>query len=266
MNASPPKLTIDGPSRGPVVVLANSLAASRDLWASQVAAWGLRQRVVRFDYAGHGGTSDAGAADSVDAIARALLAALDAQGLGTFRFVGLSLGGLVGLQLAATAPGRVERLVVANSRWYQSDETRAVWPGRIATVRAQGVAAVADATLERWFTPAFRAAAPDAVAAVRAMIGETSAEGYAAAGAAVRDFDGRPLVAAVRCPTLVVGGAHDAAAPPEHLQELAQAIGARRLELPCAHLSNIECADEFNDQLGAFLVAADPTPLRHRSR
>lgn len=261
-----PKLTIDGPSRGPVVVLANSLAATRDMWSSQVAAWGLRQRIVRFDYAGHGGTSDTDAPTTIEGIASRLLAALDAQGIGAFRFVGLSLGGLVGLQLAATVPQRVERLVVANSRWYQTDETRAAWPGRIAAVRAQGTVAVADATLERWFTPACRAAAPEQMAAVRAMILETTAAGYVAAASAVRDFDGRPLLPAVRCPALVVSGTHDAGAPPAHLQELAQAIGARHLEMACAHLSSIERADEFNGEVGAFLVAGDPPPVRRRTR
>ncbi len=262
-----PKLTIDGPSLGPVVVLANSLASTRDLWVSQVAAWSLRQRVVRFDYAGHGGTPDAGAPTSVECIARQLLAALDAQGIGAFRCVGLSLGGLVAMQLAALAPGRVERLVVANSRWFQTEATRAVWPERIASVSAQGVGAIADATLERWFTPGFRQRAPAELTAVRAMILETSAEGYAAAAAAVRDFDGRPLLAALRCPALVVSGAQDAGAPPEHMEELAQATGARHLALdPCAHLSNIERADDFSTEVGAFLVAANPPPERRRTR
>ena len=262
-----PKLTIDGPSLGPVVVLANSLASTRDLWASQVAAWSLRQRVVRFDYAGHGGTPDAGAPTSVEGIARELLAALDAQGIGSFRCVGVSLGGLVGLQLAALAPARVERLVVANSRWVQPEATRAALLERISMVRAQGVGAIADATLERWFTPGFRESAAAEVATVRAMILETSAEGYAAAAAAVRDFDGRPLLASIRCPALVVSGAQDAGAPPEHMTELAQAIGARHLALdPCAHLSNVERADEFSTEVGAFLVAADPPPVRRRTR
>ena len=262
-----PKLTIDGPSRGPAVVLANSMASTRDLWASQVAAWSLRQRVVRFDYAGHGGTPDAGAPTSVEGIARKLLAALDAEGIGSFRCVGVSLGGLVGLQLATLAPERVERLVVANSRWFQPEATRAALLERIAAVRAQGVGAIANATLERWFTPGFRERAPAEVAAVHAMILETSAEGYAAAAAAVRDFDGRPLLASIRCPALVVSGAQDAGAPPEHMAELAQAIGARHLALdPCAHLSNVECADEFSTEVGAFLVAADPPPVRRRTR
>jgi 3-oxoadipate enol-lactonase len=252
--ASALKLSIDGPSRGTAVVLANSLASTRDMWASQVAAWSLRQRIVRYDYAGHGGTPDAGAPDSVDGMAQQLLGALDALGIERFRFVGLSLGGMLGLRLAASAPARVERLVVANARWYQTDATRAPWAERIATVRAKGTAAIAQPTLERWFTAEFRASAPEQVAAVEAMIVATSPEGYAAAATAVRDFDARPWLATVRCPTLVVSGAQDAAAPAEHLQELAQALQARHLALsPCGHLSNIERADEFSTQVGAFL-------------
>ena len=185
-----PKLTIDGPSLGPVVVLANSLASTRDLWVSQVAAWSLRQRVVRFDYAGHGGTPDAGAPTSVECIARQLLAALDAQGIGAFRCVGLSLGGLVAMQLAALAPGRVERLVVANSRWFQTEATRAVWPERIASVSAQGVGAIADATLERWFTPGFRQRAPPPVTPGGAVMQGTSAAGEPPPAAAGRAFGG----------------------------------------------------------------------------
>ena len=250
-----PTLTIEGASELGTIVLANSLAASHAMWRQQVAAWRAAHRIVRFDYAGHGGTSDSGAPASIAGIASALLAALDAAGIQRFAFVGLSLGGLVALRLAAAEPERVERLVIANSRWTQTDATRAPWAERIAAVREHGMRAIADATLERWFTAEFRARAPQAVADVRAMILRTSADGYAAAARAVRDSDARPWLAQIRCPALVVSGDRDAAAPPEHLQELAQALSARHLQLvPCAHLSNIEQADAFTAEVGTFLL------------
>jgi len=108
--------------------------------------------------------------------------------------------------------------------------------------------------IERWFTPAFRAKSPDDVAATQVVLENTTAEGYVANCAAVRDFDARETIATIGVPTLVIAGAHDAATPPEGGRFLAEQIsGAQYAELSAAHLSNIEDHDHFNMEVRSFL-------------
>ncbi len=256
MPAPLPQGILEGPGGAPVLVLANSLASTTAMWVPQMAAWRQRFRVFRYDYAGHGDPGfDGSAPDSMEGLGQALLAALDAHGVDRFAFAGISLGGMLGLYLAATAPERVTRLVAANCRYFPSDPARQQWNDRIAAVRAGGMEAIAGPTLERWLTDDFRARHPEQAAAVRAMVCSTSREGYAHAASAVRDFDARPLLERITCPTLVVSGAQDLGVPSEQLAVLADTLGARHLVLdPCAHLSSIERAATVTEEFGAFLA------------
>jgi 3-oxoadipate enol-lactonase len=258
MATSQMKYTIEGEPDKPVLVLANSLAATSAMWDEQSAAWRGQWRLVRFDYAGHGDpeAADGSAAPAtIDGIAEAVLALLDSLGVQQFSFVGLSLGGMLGLRLAAAAPDRVQRIVVANCRYHQTPELEQQWTDRIAAVRAGGMEAISAVTVERWLTQAYRQQRPDQAAKIGAMIRSTSKDGYAAAASAVRDFDARPWLERIKCPVLVISGAQDGAAPTAHLGVLASQLGAQHLVLdPCAHLSCIEQADAFTRGAGNFLA------------
>lgn len=249
------RYSIEGSLQAPVVVLANSLAATSAMWDSQCAVWCRHWRLVRFDYVGHDAPDFSGEAPkSVEEIGRDLIALLDLHGIQRFAFVGLSLGGMLGLHLAGVASDRVERLVVANCRYYQTESLQKQWDERVAIVHAGGIEAIADVTIERWLTAGYRLRSPERTAEVRAMVASTSRSGFLAAAGAVRDFDARPMLDQIRCPVMVVSGAQDGAAPSEHLAMLAAKLGARHLKLdPCAHLSCVECAEAFTDAAGAFL-------------
>lgn len=250
----------DGDSAQPVLLLANSLGATAAMWDAQVSAWSSHYRVLRFNYAGHAGHGNSCvpvAYTDGRALAAFLLAELDRLEVQNFRVVGVSLGGMIGLQLAALAPARVERLVVANSRFFQEPAGKAMWNERIAKVHADGVASIIDVTLERWFTEAFQMSHAPTMQGIDRMLREVSNEGYGAAAAMVRDFDARPDLGAIQCPVLVVSGAQDAAAPAAHLSVLAELLGAPHLKLdPCAHLSNIECETPFTARVSEFLKQA----------
>lgn len=259
MAASQLKHTIEGEPGRPVLVLANSLAATSAMWDAQSSAWRGQWRLVRFDYAGHGSTEAADGSQApatIDGIASDLLALLDSIGVQRFSFVGLSLGGMLGLRLAASVPDRLERALIANCRYHQTPPLEQQWTDRIAAVRAGGMEAIAAVTVERWLTEPYRQRRPDQAARIGAMIRSTSKAGYAAAAAAVRDFDARPWLDRIRCPVLVISGAQDGAAPTDHLGVLAAQLGAQHLVLdPCAHLSCIEQADAFTQGAGNFLRA-----------
>jgi 3-oxoadipate enol-lactonase len=242
----------DGPEDAPVVLFSNSLGTDHAMWDGLVPTLTSRFRVLRYDTRGHG-RSDAPAGEyRMDDLADDVLALLDEAGVEQVRFCGLSMGGAIGQRLAAVAPERVVQLVLANTgATFGGSE---VWRSRIDTVRAGGMVAVVDGVIERWFTPGFVARAPEAVAPVRAMLLETPADGYVGCCAALRDTDYRPLAPAISAPTLVIGGAHDQATPPECSEELASGVrGARLVMLDAAHLSVIEQPAAFAAALAGFL-------------
>jgi 3-oxoadipate enol-lactonase len=247
---------LDGPERAPTLVLSSSLGTSHQLWEPQLPALASRLRVLRYDHRGHGASSVPPGPYRLEALARDVLGLVDGLGIAQFLFCGISMGGMVGMWLGVNAPARVQKLVLCNTG--ARIGTRESWEARIGPVQAGGMAAIADAVLARWFTPAFQAAHPEGVARARRMLLETPPEGYVAACAAIRDADLREEVARIGAPTLVIAGSADAATPPADGRFLAERIGsARYLELNAAHLSNIEADEPFTNAVLAFLEDGD---------
>jgi 3-oxoadipate enol-lactonase len=176
------------------------------------------------------------------------LRVLDAVPSGRFSFVGLSLGGAVGMHVALEAPERLDRLVLAaTSARFGTPET---WNERIALVRSGGMEAVAEAVLPRWFTPAF-----GDVQRFRAMFVSTPPEVYVRYCEILGEFDLRGRLGEIGAPTVAIAGADDPTSPPEQLEAIAAEIpDARLVVIPrAAHLVNVEAADEFNNALRAHL-------------
>ena len=243
----------DGPEQGPVVVLSNSLGAALDMWLPQVGPFGEHFRVLRYDTRGHGLSSVPGGPYTVEQLATDVLDLLDAHGIERAHFCGLSMGGTVGMWLGAHAPERIDRLVLSNTAPYFGPPEG--MNARIESVRQHGIAGIVDGVIERWFTAAFRATEPDTVRRIRAMLLATSPEGYVACCAALRDLDERGSLARIRAPTLVLTGSDDPSSPPGAALALAAAIpGARCIELPAAHLSNLGAAAAFNASVLGFLA------------
>lgn len=237
---------VHGPDGAPVVVLGSSLGTDRRMWDPQLDVLAQRFRVVRYDHRGHGAsevpTGPYGLAD----LAQDVLSMLDALGVDRFTAGGLSLGGMVAMHLAAHVPDRVEKVALfCTSAHLPPPEG---WLERAATVRAEGTAAVADAVVTRWFTPAFVQARPDLVAAHRAMVGEQPAEGYAGCCEAIAAMDLRPALTKVGAPVLIVAGAEDPATPEQHARTIAASLPAGlacRVEVvPGAHLATVENPDD----------------------
>ena len=187
--------------------------------------------VVRLEHPGHGGEPMIELQDVGDLVRRVLTTVQSER----FSFVGLSLGGSVGMQLALDAPERLDRLVLActSARF----GTRETWDERIALVREGGMEAVADAVLPRWFTPAF-----DDMQSFRAMLVSTPPETYVRYCEILRELDLRGRLGSIEAPTLAIAGAEDPTSPPEHLESLAAEIpNAGVAVIPsAAHLANVE--------------------------
>ncbi|MFW5470717.1 3-oxoadipate enol-lactonase [Knoellia sp. CPCC 206435] len=235
---------IDGdpslPDDAPTVVLSNSLGSTMAMWEAQVAELSRVARVVRYDTRGHGASPVVPGPYSIDDLADDVIALLDRLRLARVHLVGLSLGGMTGMRLAARNPERVDRLVVLCTS-ARLEPTQG-WLDRAATVRSQGAAVVADAVVERWYTEPFRTAHPERVAAAVATVSATPAEGYAGCCEAIAGMDLRPDLPSITAPTLAIAGADDPATPPPHLQLIADSVQhGRCLVVPqSAHLANDE--------------------------
>ena len=225
------------------VVLCGSLGAPAAMWDSQLPALDGRT-VVRVDHPGHNGAEIADIADVGDLAARVL----DAAGDGPFTYVGLSLGGAIGLRLALDRPDRVERLVLACTAVQFGEPAQ--WTERAATVRAHGLGAIVDAVLARWFTPAF-----DGVDAYREHFLNTDPEGYARCCEALARFDVHDAVGAISTPTLAIAATDDPTTPPPIVEVVARGIPGARFEVipDAAHLANVERPGDFNRLLEEFL-------------
>jgi 3-oxoadipate enol-lactonase len=236
---------VSGPPDAPVLVLSNSLGTSTAMWDPQAAALSEHFRLVRYDHRGHGHSPVVPGPYDIGDLGRDVLALLDQLAIERASICGVSLGAMVGMWLGAHAPARVERLVLCCTSAHLPPAR--AWADRAATVRAAGTtAAVADAVLARWLTPAGAAADPDRLARLRAMLLATPAEGYAACCGVIERLDLRDDLASISAPTLVIAGDADPATPPEHLERIAAAIPGARLEVlaGAAHLANVERADE----------------------
>jgi 3-oxoadipate enol-lactonase len=243
---------LTGPDDAPPLLLSNSLGTDRGLWDAQIDTLSRSFRVLGYDTRGHGASDAPPGEYTLERLGRDALSLMDHAGIASAHVCGVSIGGITALWLGVHAPDRVRRLVLANTAARIGSVES--WEDRMATVRAGGVAGLAEATMERWFTARFRAAHPGTVARIRATFASTSAAGYLGCCAALRDADLRADSARVRAPAMVIAGAHDPATPPALGEALASAIpGATLVQFDSAHLSNVERAPEFTAAIVTFL-------------
>jgi 3-oxoadipate enol-lactonase len=235
-----------------VLVFSNSLGTDFSMWDPQMPDLERQFRILRYDTRGHGQSSVTRGEYTIEQLSRDVLGLLDSLRLDRVHFCGLSMGGMIGMWLGVHAPRRLHRLVLCNTA--ARIGTNEMWNARIAKVRKDGMKSVAAAVIDRWFTPGFRTSFPETVARAQQTIDNTSPEGYAACCAAIRDMDQRETVAGIEVPTLVICGGSDSVIPLADAHFLGDRIrGAKQIELPAAHLSNVEQAEAFTEAVDNFL-------------
>ena len=238
-------VAVDGLHGAPHLMLSNSLGSDLSMWDPQLAAFAERFRVIRYDSRGHGKSGAPHGPYTMDRLGRDAVGVLDHLKIEKTNWCGLSMGGMVGQWLGANAPSRVDKLILSNTTSYYADKQS--WTNRIEFVRANGIQAMALPSMERWFSVAFRERHPATVARAIKMLISTDPEGYVGCCAAVRDMDHRPLLSAIKAPTLIIAGLLDSATPLELHEFIYNHIaGAEMRSLRASHLSNIEQPDEFS--------------------
>lgn len=248
-------VVVEGPAAAPALLFSNSLSSNLHMWDAQATALSDRFRVVRYDQRGHGGTAAPAGPLSIARLAQDAVDILDGLGIAKAHFCGLSMGGMTGMRLLTHHRSRIDRAVLANTAAVMGPPD--LWNARISAARKGGMAAVADATVARWFTQAFRDRDPAMVEAVRGMILSTPVAGYAACCGAIRDMDQRETIRGIDAPVLVIVGAHDPATTPAAGEAIHAAVrGSRLVSLDAAHLSNLERPELFTRAVADFLARA----------
>jgi 3-oxoadipate enol-lactonase len=248
--------TISGPDAAPVLLLAGSLGTNLSMWEPQIWELSRSFRVIAFDQRGHGDSPAPPTPYSIADLGRDVVALMDRLGIRQASYAGISIGGMAGIWLGANARDRLQKLVLLCTSAYAPPASR--WLERAAAVRAAGTTEViADAVVERWFTPGWSHEHPDAIAAHRAMIVATDPEGYSGCCEAIAAMDLRDALPQVAVPTLVIGGLEDLALPVEHQRLIAAGIPGARLELlaDAAHIASAQQPDTVNRLIGEHLSA-----------
>lgn len=247
-------VTAEGPPGAPVVVLGSSLGTTGDVWRRQREALRGSYRVLCYEHRGHGGSPAPPGPYTIAGLAADVLGVLDAHAVDSASYVGISLGGMVGMWLAARAPERVDSLVLCCTSAHLPPA--GTWLQRAAQVRSAGLAAISGQVVGGWFTPAFRRRDPGTFAAFVAMLEGTDPEGYAGCCEAIAAMDLRPLLPSIQAPTLVVAGADDQRTPPPHGAAIAAAVPRSRLRVirGAAHLASVSHPAETTALIQAHLA------------
>jgi 3-oxoadipate enol-lactonase len=245
---------IDGPPDAPVLLMGGSLGTTLRMWDRQMPL-AERWRLVRFDHRGHGASPVPEGPYEIADLGRDVVELLDFLGLERASYCGLSIGGMVGMWLAANAPDRIDRLVLVCTSAHMPPPER--WRERAVAVSAAGsTEPIADAVVERWLTPAFAREHPEVRQELLSMLTSSPADGYVRCCGAIERMDLRGELARIKASTLVISGEQDEATPAAHQKAIAEAIPQARYEVvaDAAHIAAVERPETINRLIDTHLV------------
>ena len=255
---------LSGPDDAPLAVLVHGLGLNRHVWQWHEAALSARYRVLSYDLFGHGETAPPPTAPSLSLFSEQLRDLLDELGIADCALVGFSLGGMINRRFCLDHPDRVAALAILNSPHERSPEAQRLVEERAARTAEAGPAATIDATLERWFTPDFRAARPDAVARVRAWVLANDPATYAQCRQVLAEgvFELVRPDPPIAAPTLVMTAENDSGSTPAMAHAIASEIeGAETIVVPrLQHMGLVEAPASFTDSILRFLDKAIGRP------
>jgi 3-oxoadipate enol-lactonase len=250
---------IDGRDGAPWITFSNSLCTDLGMWAPQVAAFRDQFRILRYDTRGHGESDVPSGPYTPNMMAADVVGLWDALGIERSHFVGLSMGGVIGLALALDHPGRLLSVAVCDSRANSHAVHMERWAARTKGAEEQGMEWLARDFTGHWFTPTAHAAKLSWIEPVRKMVEATKLEGYVAGVNVVTSVDFRP-----RLPDLdgrkmlFLAGAQDIGDFPDQAKAMSRAVPGSTCVLieGAAHLCNLEKPGDFNRAIAANFARA----------
>lgn len=244
---------ITGTPNSPVLVLSNSLGADLGMWDELIPFLAPYFRVLQYDTRGHGRSEVTETPYSIDLLGNDVIDLLNELKLEKIYFCGLSMGGLIGQWLGIHHPDRIIKLILSNTD--AKIGTVENWNERINTITKDGIQAIVDGTMERWFTDDFRAKNPNRITEIKSVFTANNTLGYTNSCAAVRDADFREELSKISAKTLVITGDEDVVTNIEQAKILVNAIPNASLEvLQARHLSSTELPQTYAEILINFIV------------
>jgi 3-oxoadipate enol-lactonase len=243
----------EGPPGAPVLTLTHPLGATLALWDDHAAVLTQRYRVLRYDVRGHGASEVPPGPYTLEQMASDLFEVLDSLGIAETHFVGVSMGGLIGMTAALGRPERIKSLVLCDTTACYGAAVRPMWEERLRVAESEGMSpSLVGRTMAIWFTETYRVAHHKEVERIAAMLRHTDPRGYAASIRAIGFVDLTERIGAIRRPTLIVVGEEDPGTPPGMARVIHERIaGSELLVLPGSmHCAVVEDSDAF---LGALL-------------
>jgi 3-oxoadipate enol-lactonase len=248
---------IDGREGAPWLILSNSLATNLSMWDGQAGALGGSFRILRYDQRGHGRTEAPTGRYTFELLMADAIALMDALSIQRAHFGGLSMGGATALGLAQRHPDRFDRIIICDSPCASTPVTAQQWEERIVMATENGMTAMVEPTITRWFPPETVAASPPHLDQIRQMIRSTPLNGFVGCAAALANHDFRSNVGSVRHPVLFIVGEKDGTTPAAMRQMHETLAGSKFVELPGAgHISNLDQPERFNRAVREFLAGA----------
>jgi 3-oxoadipate enol-lactonase len=246
---------LSGPRHAAVVMLSHSLGTNLHMWDPQMTALEAGFRVLRYDTRGHGASDGPDGAYTLDQLVADAVALLDVLGIKKASFVGLSMGGMIAQGIALKHAGRLDRLVLCDTSAFMPAEAQPIVQERIDAAHKDGLPALVDSTLARWFTPPYLQKQGPGVDMIRNIFLTSPVAGYIGCTEAIRRLNYIDKLPRIKHPTLVVVGKEDPGTPVAAAQAIHERIaGSRLVVIPSAsHLSNVEQAEVFNQYLVEFL-------------
>lgn len=247
---------LSGKPGAPAVMLSHSLASSMIMWDAQREALENKFHLLRYDARGHGESEATTGAYTLDMLGEDVIGLLDHLQIEKVHWVGLSMGGMIGQNLALFHADRLHSIALCDTTSQIPEEARPLWDERIELARTQGLAPLAEPTLERWFTDAYRRQAPTPYRRIRQQLFDTDATGFIGCSEAIKELDYLDRLSAIDLPTLILVGDDDLSTPPPNSDAMhAQIIGSSLHVIPHArHLSSVEQPEIFNRLLLDFLI------------
>lgn len=244
-----------GPEGAPLLVLSHSLASSGIMWEQQMPALVAGYRVLRYDTRGHGGSDAPAGPYTLDELGDDAVALLDALDIERVHWVGLSMGGMIGQNLALRYPERLSSLVLCDTTSKIPEQARAMWDERIAVAEKSGMQPLCGETMERWFTPSFLEKDGLDLRSIREQFLGTPTSGYVGCCQAIRELDYTERLSAISLPAHVIVGAEDPSTPPDASRTIQGQIAGATLTVidNGSHLCNVEQPAAFNRALLGFL-------------
>lgn len=245
--------TVEG--QGQWVVMSHSLGCDQSMWDEQARLLKARYRVLRFDTRGHGGSDAPDGAYTLDMLSEDLLGLLDGLSAEAPHFIGLSMGGMIGMTFALKYPKRLRSLALCDTTSRIPAEAGPIWEGRIKIAAEQGMEPLVEPTLQRWFTEPFYKANKPMMTRVGQMIRNTRTSGYIGCCRAISKINLTDRLGAITCPVQVVVGEQDVGTPVAMSRAIHEAISGSELVViaSASHLSNLEQPAKFNESVAGFL-------------